>query len=31
VAIVEETARRTLLRWDDHAVHHEVAARLPLL
>ena len=31
VAVVEEAARRALLRWDDHVVHHEVAARLPLL
>jgi heme-degrading monooxygenase HmoA len=29
LAVVEEDARRALLRWDEHVVHHEVAVRHP--
>ena len=29
LAVVEEDARRVLLRWDEHVLHHEVVARLP--
>lgn len=28
-AVVEETARRALSRWDDRVTHHEVAVDLP--
>jgi hypothetical protein len=28
-AVVEETARRALSRWDDRVSHHEVAADVP--
>ena len=28
VAVVEETARRALSRWDDRVTHHQVAAEL---
>jgi len=29
LAVVEEDARRALLRWDDHVVHHDVAVSHP--
>ena len=28
-AVVEESARRALTRWDDHVTHHDVAVDLP--
>ena len=28
-AVVEETARRALTRWDERVAHHEVAVELP--
>lgn len=29
LAVVEEDARKILLRWDEYVVHHDVAVRLP--
>ena len=29
-AVVEETARRALSRWDEHVTHHEVTVDLPM-
>jgi heme-degrading monooxygenase HmoA len=29
VAVVEEAARRVLIRWDERVTHHEVAVALP--
>jgi heme-degrading monooxygenase HmoA len=28
-AVVEETARRALTRWDEHVTHHDVSVDLP--